>query len=492
MSAALLSADSDKACAIVIFGASGDLTQRKLIPALYNLAVEGRLLPETRIVGVARTAMSDGAFRDRLREGLSNTEPLEDALPWAVFAEKITYLSGDYDDPETYRQLCEHLGQLDANVVPNRLFYLSTPPSVYSVIVDQLGKAGLNGSLSGWSRIIVEKPFGRNLLSSNLLDEHIHAVFRERQVYRIDHYLGKETVQNLLTFRFANSIFELMWNRNYVDHVQISMTESVGLEHRAGYYDHAGVLRDMFQNHILQLISLVAMEPPVAFNSKELRDEKLKVLQAIRPPQLSDGVWGQYIGYRHEADVADHSNTPTYMALKLFVDNWRWQGVPFYVRTGKNLTRKTTEITLQFKSVPHRLFPDSKEVTPNRLSLFIQPNEGMYLKFETKIPGDGMRTKSANMDFKYTDLFGKDVLPDAYVRLLLDALQGDAALFARSDEIQRAWEIVDPLLHAWENQKSPPLTFYYPGTWGPNEADRVIHNDGRVWLDHCLSEEEAR
>jgi glucose-6-phosphate 1-dehydrogenase len=475
------------ACAIVIFGASGDLAQRKLIPALYNLACENRLSPATHVVGVARSDMTDDGFRNRLREGVETHSRLSEDLPWEGFARRMFYLSGHYDDPATYRRLEETLCHLDrtAGTAQNRLFYLSTPPTLYPVIVERLGKAVLNDSEPGWTRLIVEKPFGRDLASSNRLDEQIHAAFRERQVYRIDHYLGKETVQNLLTFRFANTIFELMWNRNYVDHVQISMTESVGLEHRAGYYDRAGVVRDMFQNHLLQLLTLVAMEPPVTFNSKELRDEKVKVLQAIRPPQLADGVWGQYIGYRQEQDVDGHSATPTYMALKLFIDNWRWKGVPFYVRTGKKLTRKTTEITLQFKQVPHLLFADSQDLVPNRLSLFIQPNEGMHLNFEIKVPGAGMSTRSASMEFRYEDLFGQDVLPDAYERLLLDAVQGDSSLFARSDEIQRAWEIVDPILTAWETHKSPPLTFYYPGTWGPAEADRMMHNDDRMWLDHC-------
>ena len=481
--------DSTKAppCTIVIFGASGDLTWRKLIPALYSLGCGDRLSNTTQVVGVARTDMSDEAFRENLLAGVEAHGRQQACLPWDTFSGQLSYVSGWYDEAETYARLKRKLDQLDetAGTQNNRLFYLSTPPALYPIIIEQLGQAGLNESASGWTRIIVEKPFGRDLASSNLLDEQIHAVFRERQVYRIDHYLGKETVQNLLTFRFANTIFELMWNRNYVDHVQISMTESVGVEHRAGYYDQAGVVRDMFQNHLLQLLTLVAMEPPVAFNSKEVRDEKVKVLQTIRPPEPSDGVWGQYIGYRQEENIVENSGTPTYMALKLYIDNWRWKGVPFYVRTGKSLAKKTTEVTLQFKQVPHLLFLDNEDVTTNRLSLFIQPNEGMHLNFETKIPGVGMRTKSASMEFDYEDLFGTDVLPDAYERLLLDAIQGDSSLFARSDEIERAWELVDPILRAWEQGRAPSLAFYYPGTWGPSEADRMIHDDQRLWLTHC-------
>lgn len=479
--------------AIAIFGASGDLTQRKLIPALYSLACEKRLSPSTRVIGVARSPLTDDAFRARVLEGVEahGRQKPSDAMPWSDFAGNLSYLSGNYDDPDTYRRLGEALQALDthANTQQNRLFYLSTPPALYPVIVEQLGRAGLNDSEPGWTRLIVEKPFGRDLKTSNQLDDQIHAVFRERQVYRIDHYLGKETVQNILSFRFANTIFELMWNRNYVDHVQISMTEKVGVEHRAGYYDRAGVVRDMFQNHLLQLLTLTAMEPPVAFNSKELRDEKVKVLQAVHPPRIEDGVWGQYIGYRQEEGVADQSPTPTFMALKLYVDNWRWQGVPFFVRTGKNLTRKTTEITLQFKQVPHLLFSDSKTLTPNRLSLFIQPNEGMHLHFETKVPGAGMKTSPVEMEFNYNEKYGAGKLPDAYERLLLDAMQGDSSLFARSDEIQRAWEIVDPILKAWEQKQTPPLAYYYPGTWGPTEADALMYRENRFWLHHCAEQE---
>jgi glucose-6-phosphate 1-dehydrogenase len=428
-----------EATTIVIFGASGDLTQRKLVPALHTLACRDLLHPDTRVIGVARSNLSDLEFHDRLYDGVVEYARLEPRVCelWNSFAQTISYISGGYDDAETYRRLQERLAQVDgeANIPGNHLFYLSTPPSLYPIIIDRLGRAGLSHNDSGWTRIIIEKPFGRDLQSAIELNERTHAVFQEAQVYRIDHYLGKETVQNLMTFRFANAIFEPLWSRNYIDHVQISMLESVGVGHRAGYYDKAGVLRDMFQNHMLQLLTLTAMEPPSAFNAKALRDEKVKVLQSVRHIATSDGVWGQYQGYRDEDGVAPASQTPTFIALKLFVDNWRWQGVPFFLRSGKCLARKATEITLQFKRVPHLIFPDESGLVPNSLTLCIQPHEGMHLQFDTKVPGAGMRTEPVDMEFHYDEHFGAQALPEAYERLLLDALQGDASLFARSDEI---------------------------------------------------------
>jgi glucose-6-phosphate 1-dehydrogenase len=480
--------DTDPAT-IVIFGASGDLTQRKLVPALHSLTCEGLLPPTSQIVGVARSPLSDKEFRYRVYDGVTDYARLKPGICelWSRIENRLFYLSGSYDDPKTYRHLAERLAQFDAEAGTqgNRLFYLATPPVLYPVIVEQLGQAGLNRSHSGWTRIIIEKPFGRDLASARQLNEQIHAVFDESQVYRIDHYLGKETVQNILTFRFANAIFEPMWNRNYVDHVQISVAESVGVGHRAGYYDKAGVLRDMFQNHLLQLLTLTAMEPPARFEANALRDEKVKVLQALR--STIRGVRGQYHGYLDEPGVAQNSQTPTYAAFQLFVDNWRWQGVPFYLRSGKHLPAKTTEMAIQFKCVPHLMFPLSpeEEITPNVLSLCLQPDEGIHLRFETKRPGAGMSTRSVDMEFHYAKDFGKGALPDAYERLLLDAMQGDASLFARADEIELAWGLIDPILAGWEHPDAPPLIFYEPASWGPIEADEFLAQDGRAWIHRC-------
>jgi glucose-6-phosphate 1-dehydrogenase len=479
---------------IVIFGASGDLTQRKLVPALHTLTCDGLLPTSSRIVGVARSDMTDRAFRDHLFNGVqvyarARARPGNCEL-WPQSAQRYTFLIGNYNDPETYQRLHEHLRLLDEKMGRrgNRLYCLATPPLLYPTIVEHLGKAGLNHQETGWTRILIEKPFGHDLTSARLLNTQVHEVFEEHQVYRIDHYLGKETAQNILFFRFANTIFEPIWNRNYIDNIQITVAETGGVEHRAGYYDQVGVLRDMFQNHLLQLLALTAMEPPSSFNADAIRNEKVKLLSAIRPiPEESlkqRTVRGQYLGYRDTGGIDPGSQTATFGALELSIDNWRWQGVPFYLRSGKKLAAKTSEIVVQFQGPPHFMFPmpPGQDITPNVLALSIQPDEGMHLRFEVKTPNTLAETRSVDMEFHYAEAFGADALPDAYERLLLDALKGDASLFTRSDGIELAWQLIDPISQGWEIASVPPLAEYEPASWGPEEADTLLHKSGRNWL----------
>jgi glucose-6-phosphate 1-dehydrogenase len=484
-------------CVVTIFGATGDLTKRKLVPALYSL-MQQRLLPaEFAVLGFSRPQMTDEEFRSRLREAFmeyGDKEMFDEAV-WESFASSLFYTSGDFADAESFNTLRSRLEQLDGErgTGGNRIFYLSTAPSFFGLISEQLGKAGLNQG-TGWTRVIVEKPFGHDLGSARALNEELAAVFHEEQVYRIDHYLGKETVQNLLVFRFANSIFEPLWNRQYIDHVQITNAEAIGVEGRGAYYEEAGVVRDMIQNHVFQVTSLIAMEPPASLSANGVRDEKIKAMQAVRPipkDRVDEfAVRGQYgagyvlgekvPGYREETGVSPTSSTETFAALKLYFDNWRWAGVPFYIRSGKRLPKRVTEIAIQFKEVPHRLFTETDEpLEPNVLVIRIQPNEGITLRFGAKLPGQMMRIRWVNMDFRYGSSFGVHT-PEAYERLLLDCILGDSTLYARRDMTERGWEIVTPILDDWK-KAATDFPNYEAGTWGPKAAFDLIERDGRHW-----------
>ncbi len=485
----------------VLFGATGDLSHRKVVPALFQLWRSNLLPHECLILGAARRPYDDETFRAEMRgaiEKYSRIQPIDEDV-WAEFAKRLAYHRLDFDDPAGFDTLRERLDAIDAenDTRGNHLYYLATQESAFPAIVQQLGRVGLDHEhhIGGWRRIVIEKPFGRDLDSAVRLNREVGKVFRESQVYRIDHYLGKETVRNLLVFRFGNGIFEPIWNRRYVDHIQITVAESLGVEERGAFYEETGASRDVLQNHLLQLLTLVAMEPPATFEAEALRDEKVKVLRAIAPMSPHeihrDIVRGQYgpgwvgadqvPGYRAEPNVDPESETETFVAARLEIDDWRWAGVPFYLRTGKRMAKRATEIAIQFKAVPHRLFVESAtDPEPNLLAMRIQPDEGILLRFVAKVPGLGVDIRAVNMDFTYGSAFNVDS-PDAYETLILDALLGDSSLFTRADEVEQAWSIVTPIIDAWLDSPAPEFPNYPAGSWGPEAGDALLERDGRRW-----------
>ena len=489
-------------CSIIIFGASGDLTSRKLVPALYHLFQEKQMPADFRIIGVARREKTDASWRGELRSALdqfSRTKPVEDQV-WQEFSQHISYCEGDIDATAAYEALKKQLASGSEPLRRNLLFYLATSPSQFGQVVEQVHRAGLlhKDDTEGWQRVVIEKPFGHDLDSARQLNRELTRFVREQQVFRIDHYLGKETVQNILMFRFSNAVFERLWHRESIDHFQITVSEELGVGQRGGYYEEAGALRDMVQNHMLQVLSLVTMEPPVSLEAESIRDEKVKLLKSIRPLSPEDAVRqvvrGQYFagtvdgeprpGYRQEPKVKPDSNVETYVTLKLFIDNWRWSGVPFFLRTGKNLPLSTSEVRVQFRPTPHVLFAAQcgEKLDPNALTLRLQPNEGISLRFNGKVPGASTEVRPVRMHFSYDTEFGA-YTPEAYERLLLEAMAGDATLFIRRDEVETAWQIVDGIRKAWAGKPLSNREFYAAGTWGPVAADDLLAQTGHGWRE---------
>ncbi|MFY0525938.1 glucose-6-phosphate dehydrogenase [Archangium gephyra] len=494
----LLRAGRPDPCLMVLFGATGDLAQRKLFPALFELARQGNLPEQFAVVAFSRSEHNLEQFRAQVKEGLkkfARTQPLDEAT-WERLAAKLEMMTGAYDDPDSYVRLREHLERIAERfgTQGNQLYYLATPASTFPSLLEGLAGSGLlyreNPEVKRpWRRLVIEKPFGRDLTTAKELNRALAGVLDEKQIFRIDHYLGKETVQNILVFRFANAIFEPLWNRQHIDHVEITAAEKIGVEGRGRFYDETGVIRDMVQNHLLQVLALCAMEPPVSFASEDIRDEKNKVFRALRPVVGREVekyvVQGQYRGYLDEHGVGKESKTPTYVAMKTYIDTWRWQGVPFYVRAGKSLSKRVTEVSIHYKSVPHCLFNTSdtcQRLQPNVLTLRIQPREGIALSFESKVPGEDINIAGVTMDFDYANSFHKPV-PEAYERLMLDCMRGNTTLFARQDSVEQAWAWVTPILESLDSGKGGALHTYEPGSAGPDAAAALLGRDGRRWME---------
>ena len=479
-------------CVVVLFGATGDLTRRKLTPALYALHRDRNLPEDFQLIAYARRDKDDAIFRDDLRAAMAEFAPKADLSTWDSFAQRCGYVRGEFDKTDDYRRLRERLEELDrvTGRSHNRLFYLAIPPEQYETVVEQLGAVGLNRSpdpSERWTRVIIEKPFGYDLATSRQLNDSLLKHLTEDQIYRIDHYLGKETVQNILVFRFANELFEPLWNHKYVDHVQITVAEEIGVEGRGNFFDQTGMTRDVLQNHALQILSLVAMEPPVRLDANAVRDEKVKAIRSIRPIPAHEvphaTVRGQYAGYRSEDGVDPQSSTETYVALRLHVENWRWGGIPFYVRCAKAMPRRVTEVAVHFRAIPQILFArmDREDVSPNVLVIRIQPDEGIHLQIGAKEPGPSMTLRPVNLDFTYHSAFADAPIADAYERLLLDAIRGDASLFARGDEVEAAWRLLSPILESWKEHPGD-VQPYFTGTWGPEKAATLLH-EGAQWRE---------